>query len=136
METLVPIPSRHIDYAWSAGASSLGESCIEECTPDQLKMLIAREERFLVRMDAEGKTVGWAAFRIDNLPNLRVLFVTNIVAHNGHFERFCTLMNTAAKDFGCSRVRMAAKEAQARLFRMRFNASAVYTVMEMGVENA
>lgn len=128
---LIPIPSRHIDYAWKDGASSLGESCVEECTPDQLRLLIARNERQLVRMDSEGKTVGWGVFRVDDLPNMRVLFVTNMTAHGAHFERFYGLLTTMAEDLGCSRIRFAAEPAQSRLYAQKLNAKPVYQVMEL-----
>ena len=130
---LVTIHSRFIDYAWRDGAESLGESCVDECTPDQLRMLIARGERQLVRMDGDGKTVGWGAFRVDDLPNIRVLFVTNMTAHNGHFEQFYNLLTDMAKDLGCSRIRFAALPAQERLYRMKLKAKSVYTIMEMAL---
>lgn len=127
---LIPIPSRHVDFAWRDGAASLGESCVEECTPDQLRMLIARGERQLIRMDSDGKTVGWGAFRVEDLPNMRVLFVTNMTAHNGHFETFYSLLEGVAKDLGCSRIRFAALPAQERLYRMKLKAAPVYSIME------
>lgn len=127
---LVPIPAKHTDYAWKDGASSLGESCVEECTPDQLRMLIARGERQLVRMDDEGKTVGWGAFCVQQLPNMSVLFVTNMTAHRAHFERFYTLLEGMAKDCGCSRIRFAAKPFQERLFKQKLQAKPVYQILE------
>ena len=53
-------------------------------------------------MDDEGKSVGWGAFRIDQLPNTRVLFVTDLVAHNGYFEKFFNELILIAKSMGCS----------------------------------
>lgn len=127
---LVPIPAKFTDYAWKDGAHTLGESCVEECTPDQLKMLIARGERQLVRMDNDGKTVGWGAFCVQSLPNMSVLFVTNMTSHKAHFEQFYGLLEGMAKDFGCSRIRFAAKPFQERLFRQKLQAKPVYQILE------
>ena len=127
---LVPIPAKFADAAWSDGAGSLGESCVDECTPDQLKMLISRGERQLVRMDDDGKTVGWGAFCVQQLPNMSVLFVTNMTARKAHFERFYGLLEGMAKDLGCSRIRFACEPLQERLFRQKLKATQVYTILE------
>ena len=130
---LIPIHSRHTDAAWADGAKSLGESCVEECTPDQLKMLLARGERQLVRMDSDNQTMGWGAFKVDILPNMNVMFITNMTAHNAHFETFYDLLTKMAKDLGCSRIRFAAKPAQNRLYKMKLKATDVYMIMEKEV---
>ena len=130
---LIPIPAHHTDAAWNDGAQTLDESCAEECTIDQLKMLVARGERQLVRMDSEGKKVGWAVFRVDALPNFRVMHVTNLVAHNAHFEQFFSEVKSLAESLGCSRVRCCAKPAQARLYQMKLGFSPIYTTLEVSI---
>jgi len=130
---LIPVPQTHIDLAWKQGASCLAEACDTsggEITGDQLKMILSRGERTLLRMDDE-KTVGWGVVRVDQLPNMRVLMVTDLVAHNGGFERFFEALKQLARDLGCSRVRCAAKEAQARLYRMKAGFQPVYAIMEV-----
>lgn len=126
---LIPIPSRHVDWAWRDGADSLSEACAEECTIDQLKMLIAREEKQLVRMDEDG-TVGWGVFKVDSYPNMRVFHVSHLVAHNAHFERFFPALTEMAKDLGCSRIRCSAKPSQARLYAQKLGFEPVYTTLE------
>ncbi len=128
---LLPIPQHQTDAAWNDGAHSLSESCVEECTIEQLKMLISRGERQLVRMDADGKTVGWGVFRVDCLPNFRVLFVTNLVGHHSRFERFYDALKKLASDMGCSRIRFACKPAQERLYRIKLKSNPVYQVCEV-----
>ncbi len=130
---LVPIPARHVDFAWRDGASCLSESCSEECTAEQLKLVISRGERQLVRMDTDGKVVGWGVFKIDQFPNVRVLHITNLVAHNAHFEQFFASLKGIAQDLGCSRIRCCAKDAQARLYRMKAGFQPVYTTLEVVV---
>lgn len=130
---LRPVPTTHIDMAWRDGASCLKEACDAsggEITGDQLKMILSRGERTLIQMWDEG-TAGWGVIRVDQLPNIRVLFITDLVAHNGQFEQFFTAIKEMASALGCSRVRCAAKPAQARLYRMKCQFQPVYEVMEV-----
>ena len=128
---LIPIPAQHTDAAWKDGAATLAESCAEECTIDQLKMLVARGERQLVRMDKDGEKVGWAVFRVDLLPNFRVMHVTNLVAHNAHFEQFFAEVKSLAESLGCSRVRCSAMPSQARLYKIKLGFNPVYETLEV-----
>jgi hypothetical protein len=131
---LVPIPSTHIDSAWKAGASALHEACDTsggEITGDQLKMILSRGERTLLRMEADNSVVGWAVVRVDQLPNMRVLFITDLVCHNGGFERFFQSIKDMASALGCSRVRCAAKPAQERLYRIKCGWVPVYSILEV-----
>lgn len=131
---LIPVPATHIDIAWKNGASCLHEACDTsggEITGDQLKMLLSRGERTLLEMKIEAVTVGWSVVRVDQLPNMRVLFITDLVAHNGGFEKFFEAIKQLARDLGCSKVRCAAKEAQARLYRMKCGFMPVYEILEV-----
>ena len=130
---LIQVPASHIDAAYADGASCLAEACETsggENEGPQLRMMLARGERTLIRMDDEGKTAGWGEVRIDELPTMRVLLIADLVAHNAGFERFFDNIKQLARDLGCSRVRCAAKEAQARLYRMKAGFTPVYTILE------
>jgi len=131
---LTPIDARFIDAAWTEGASCLSAACDTsggEIEGPQLKMLLSRGERTLLRMDADGVTAGWGVVRVDQLPNVRVLFVTDLVAPHGHFERFFTAIKELAASLGCSKVRCAAKPAQARLYSMKCGFQPVYSILEV-----
>lgn len=133
---LTPVPAHMIDAAWEEGASCLSRACDfshGDITGDQLKMILSRGERSLIRMETDGKTVGWGVVRVDQLPNVRVLFVTDMVAPHAHFESFLTDLKGMAKALGCSRVRCAAKPAQARLYRMKAGFTPVYETLEVRV---
>jgi hypothetical protein len=130
---LVTIPFTHIDAAWRRGAACLHEACDTsggEIEGPQLKMMLSRGERSLLELTIEDKTVGWGVVRVDQLPNMRVLFITDLVAHNGGFEQFFEAIKHLARDLGCSKVRCAAKEAQARLYRMKAGFKPVYEILE------
>lgn len=131
---LIPVPASHIDIAWEEGAAALSEACDTsgaEITGDQLKLILSRGERTLIRMDDEGQTVGWGVVRVDQLPNLRVLFVTDMVAHGAHFERFFTELKALALSLGCTRIRCAAKPVQARLYRQKVGFLPLYEILEV-----
>lgn len=131
---LTPIPASHIDLAWQEGASCLAEACDTsggEITGDQLKMILARGERTLIRMDAEDGVRGWGVVRVDQLPNMRVLFVTDLVAHHGEFHGFFQAIKDMGRTLGCSRIRCAAGPAQARLYRMKCDFQPVYEILEV-----
>lgn len=131
---LTPVPASHIDLAWKEGASCLAEACNTsggEITGDQLKMILSRGERTLIRMDAEDGVRGWGVVRVDPLPNLRVLMVTDLVAHNGQFDEFFGAIKEMARALGCSRVRCAAGPAQERLYRMKCGFRPVYQILEV-----
>lgn len=130
---LIPVPATHVDLAWLEGAAALSEACDTsggEITGDQLKLILSRGERTLLRM-CDGDTVGWGVVRIDQLPNVRVLFVTDMVAHGAHFERFFEELKSMARSLGCSRIRCAAKPVQARLYRQKSGFTPVYEILEV-----
>ncbi|NQW92532.1 MAG: hypothetical protein HQ446_00585 [Polaromonas sp.] len=131
---LIRVPANFIDLAYARGASCLYEACDTsggEITGDQLKMILSRGERSLLEMTIEDKTVGWGVVRVDQLPNVRVLFITDLVAHNGGFDDFFEAIKQLARDLGCSKVRCAAKAAQARLYRMKCGFAPVYEILEV-----
>lgn len=133
---LIPIPSTHVDQSWRDGASCLSLACDTsggEITGDQLKMILSRGERTLLMMQVDGAAVGWGVVRIDQLPNMRVLFITDLVAPNAGFDRFFIAIKDMAKGLGCSRIRCAAKEAQERLYRIKCGFMPVYQILEVEV---
>ena len=133
---LRPVQPSHIDIAWRDGASNLADACDTaggEITGDQLKMILSRGERTLLQMWDGEKAVGWGVIRIEQLPNLRALYITGLYAPHGRFEQFFDQIKSIALSMGCSRVRCAAKPAQARLYRMRCNFQPVYEIVEVEV---
>lgn len=131
---LLHVPATHVDAEWKLGAHHLAEACATsggEVTGSQLKLLLSRGERNLIRMDKDGQTVGWGVVRFDQLPNVRVLHICEVYAphnlHGAYFEQIKEL----AKSSGCSEVRCCAKPAQARLYRMKFGFESVYETLRV-----
>ena len=128
------VPPTHVDLAWRDGASALADACATsggEITGDQLRMILARGECTLLQMRAGGVAVGWAAIRIDQLPNFRVLHVCELSAPGAHFERFFASLRSMAEGAGCLRIRCSAKPAQARLYRQKLGFQPVYETLEV-----
>lgn len=131
---LAVIPPHFVDRAWKDGADCLGEACETsggEITGDQLKMILARGERTLIALRDEDKTVGWGCWRVDQLPNIRVLHCTDLVARNANFEAFFFALKAAAEMLGCSEIRCCAGPAQARLYRHKLGMKSVYETLRI-----
>lgn len=127
------VQPQFVDWAWRDGASCLAEACatVDEITGDQLKMMLSRGERVLVRLDEDDKIVGWGCYRIDQLPNVRVCHITDLVSHNNDFHRFFEQFKELARSQGCSEVRCSCKPAQARLFKKTNNFEEVYSTLRV-----
>lgn len=130
---LIPVPVHSVETAFREGAEILLSACEQdsETTPDQLRMILLRGERSLVRMDDETGIVGWAAHRIDVKPNFRVFHITNLYAPGSHFERFFGQVKKFAEAYGCYEVWCCAKEAQARLYRQKLEFEEVYRTLRV-----
>lgn len=140
---LVHVPAQFVDKAWRDGAHNLASACDTsggEITGDQLKLLLARGERLLLRMVNEvangsqapdEQTVGWGVVRIDQLPNVRVLHACEMYAPGIGFERFLDSLKELASNAGCSEIRCSAKPAQARLYQMKCGFEPVYTTLRL-----
>jgi len=134
MNKLIIVPTTHIDQAWKEGAHNLGLACATsggEITGDQLKMMLSRGERTLIRLDRDDQIVGWGVVGVEQLPNFRVFFAYELYAPRGSFESFLDELKTMSRAFGCSRIRCAAKPAQARLYERRCGFAPVYQVLEV-----
>lgn len=134
MSKIIVVPTTHIDQAWKEGAHNLGLACATsggEITGDQLKMMLSRGERTLIRLDCDDQVVGWGVVGVEQLPNFRVLYAYEMYAPHGHFESFFSELKAMALSLGCLRLRCAAKPAQARLYHQRCGFSPVYQVLEV-----
>ena len=127
------VQPQFIDFAWKDGANCLAEACssVDEITGDQLKLILSRGERTLVRLDEDEKAVGWGCYRVDQLPNVRVCHITDLVSHNNEFHRFFEEFKELARALGCSEVRCSCKPPQARLFKRTNNFEEVYTTLRV-----
>lgn len=134
MVELLTVPAHMVDRAWRDGASALSKACDVsggEITGDQLKMMLSRGERTLLRMDRDGEIAGWGVVKVDQLPNIRVLHVYSLYAPHGRFQEFFASLKQIAESNGCSEIRCCAKPAQARLYERLCGFEPVYTTMRV-----
>jgi hypothetical protein len=125
-----------IDKAWKDGAHELSRAtkwAAREITPDQLKMLLSRGERTLIgARDEAGNVMGWAAVGIQQLPNLRCLYVFAMAGKGIASPEVIKAISEYAAANGCSTVRGAVRPSMARLLSLR-NWKPIYTTYELEV---
>jgi hypothetical protein len=133
---LLHVPAAHVDQAWKDGAHNLSEACkwaLREVTPDQLKMMLARGERQLLALESEGQKVAWAAVQVQQLPNIRILYVYSIYAPGSTGPEAFRLLADLARAEGCSAIRGACSEPISRLWARYFGARKLYHVCEIDI---
>lgn len=130
------IPAAFVDRAWRDGAHQLSKACDTsggEITGDQLKLILARGERTLLRIDLDGVAVGWAVTRIDQLPNTRALHISDLYAPGGHWAACFDLLADMARANGCMEMRCCARPAQARLYQRALPWQPLYTTLRVKI---
>lgn len=133
---LFVVPPKFVDRAWKDGAHNISRACdraSQEITGDQMKLLLSRGERTLAGLTVGGKTVGWAVFDVQQLPNIRVLYIYNLYAPF-HSLDVHTLMQGVARENGCSVIRGAVDEANARVWKS-VKAEKVYSIYQVEVKD-
>lgn len=136
---LFHVPHTHIDKAWRDGAHMLAEACKRaerEITADQLKMILSRNERQLLCAMDGGKPLGWAVVSVSQLPNVRALYVYSIYAPGATGVEVFEQLKGYARHLGCSVIRGACDEVIERLWRRRFAAKRLYSIVELEVGDA
>lgn len=125
------VPVEFVGRAWADGAHTLSKAADKaagEITTDQLKMILMRGERALLGISDGEKTAVWMAVGVDQLPNVRTLFVYSI-AGEATAEAFSCLA-AYAKAAGCTEIRGACSDSVLRLWR-KFEAEKVYNVFRI-----
>lgn len=127
------VPASHVDQAWRDGAYNLAEACkrCDDVTGDQLKLMLARGEFDLIGW-ADDTPQAWAAVTIQQLPNLRSLYIYAIWGRGKASREALNQLVEYARHNGCTRIRGACDETISRLWR-RYGFTPAYTVMELKV---
>lgn len=130
------VPVQFVDKAWRDGAHKLTEAAEKsggEITGDQLRLILTRGERILLGLGDETGVSGWAAVSIQQLPNLRALYVYAIYAPGSTGPEAFSHLSRYALDNGCSCIRGACGEAVGRIWVRKFKAKPVYTIYHIEV---
>ena len=103
-----------------------------DCTTEQLKLqLVSGAQTLMVAIDEDSIIHGAAAISVYNLPNHRVAVIT---AAGGAGITDSTVVEQViawARSQGATKLRMWAKDAQARLYRLKLKVQPVATVMDL-----
>lgn len=101
-----------------------------EYSAEHLRMMLVRNEQVLLVAVSDEKPIGAATVEFANFPNDRIAFITAIggrmIAKQESFEQlkeWCRLN-------GCTKIRGAANEAVARLWKQRFDMKERYRIVE------
>lgn len=101
-----------------------------EYSAEHLRMMVVRHEQVLLVAVSDGKPIGAATVEFANFPNDRIAFITAVggrmLARQEVFEQlkeWCRLN-------GCTKIRGAANEAVARLWKQRFDMKERYRIVE------
>ena len=130
------VPVEFIAKAWRDGAHNLSEAVEKaqgEITTDQLRMILMRGERSLLGVSDGEKTVAWLVVGIQQLPNVRVLYVYSIYAPGGTYKAAFDMLAGYAKAAGCSEIRGACSDAVLKLWERKFKAEKLYSIMRIHV---
>lgn len=123
-----------IDRAWRDGADKLSEAtkwAAREITTDQLKMLLARGERTLLgARNEDGAIVGWAAVQVQQLPNIRVLYLFALQGRGLCSAEGIAILREYAQANGCTSIRGAVRASMARLLT-RLGWTPLYQTFEL-----
>lgn len=135
---LVIIPPAHLDRVWREGANQLAEACKwadREVTPDQLKMMLARGERQLLALeDDAGRFVAFAAVLVQQLPNIRCLYIYSIFAPGATTPECFEHLAGYARHEGCSEIRGAVSDAVLRLWEKKLRAQKLYSIVAIPID--
>lgn len=97
-------------------------------------MLLSRGERQLIALQSDNEFKAWAAVQVQQLPNIRVLYVYAIYAPGSTGPQAFELLADLARSEGCTSIRGACVEQVARLWERKFGATRLYTTMEIDLE--
>lgn len=104
---------------------------VNDCTIDQLKLqLVSGAQTLLVALDSNDNIMGAAAIAMQSLPNHRVAVISAAGGAGITDLDVVQQVEAWAVAQGATKLRVWAKDAQARLYRMKLGLNAVATVME------
>lgn len=96
-------------------------------------MLLARGERTLIgARDETGAVAGWAAVQVQQLPNIRILYIYSLAGAGVASQDGYALIKQYAQANGCSAIRGAMRASMIRLAR-KFGATELYTTCEIAL---
>jgi len=107
------------------------ELSMNECTTDQLKLMLVQEKQtLLVAVDEDGKLTGAMAVELVNFPNDRVAFLTFLGGTGIVDQATFSQVEDWARANGATKVQAWCGVAQARLYQQKAGFEAARMVVE------
>lgn len=133
------IQAIHPDYiqqAWPQVSGLLApalEHSGGEYTVEQLRVLLVRGEQVLLAISVDNQIIGAACVEFCNFPNDRIAYITAIGGRRIALDSLMAELKSWCANQGCTKIRGAARESVARLWRQKFNAVERYRIVEVAI---
>lgn len=103
---------------------------VDDCTTSQLKLQLVSGAQTLLLAVNETGLIGAAALSVTSLPNHRVAVISAAGGRGITNPEVLQQVEAWAKAQGATKLRVWAKDSQARLYKQKLNLEPVTTVME------
>lgn len=130
---LRPVPIAYIAQLWPQIGAMIGKALdtgAGEYNADQLKVMLVNGAQTLLVVEQDEKIKGAFCIAFENYPNDRIAFVTAVggraMCDQGAWQQF----EHWARLQGCTKIRGAAYESVARLWRQKFGVESRYIIVE------
>jgi hypothetical protein len=106
----------------------------DDYSVDQIKFLLVNGQQIcLVAVEDNGDIIGASAVSISNFPNHRVLHITSMGGRALVEDDLIQQFEAWARSQGVTKIRAFAKDAQARLYKMKMGFESVAHVVEKNI---
>lgn len=106
------------------------ETGVGDCTPDQLRTILANGGQTLFVVLEDSKIIGVFSVDVYNVPNNRIAQTTAMGGRGLFSEETVSQYEAWAKLQGATKIRAWAREAQARLYRQKLGLNTTMYVVE------
>lgn len=104
-----------------------------EYSIDQLQFMLVRGEQCLLVVERDGAIVGAAAVTFENYPAARVAFITAVGGKMISNQEVYGQLVEWCQSNGCTKIRGAARESIARLWKQKFGFEQRYIIVEQSI---
>lgn len=108
--TVLPIPVSAVDHAWKQGASELSKACLNDpefITPEVLKSMLLRGEKYLFAVNENGNPKGWFVACVTNHPLFNSFNIYSAVGSGCTTQEVIDQIKEIAKNAGCTKLQCA-----------------------------
>jgi hypothetical protein len=133
MKSLVLVEPMYIHQVWDMVAKFLQasyDSSTKDCTPDQLKSILARGEQHMFVVRDNNIIIGAFTVCVYNVPNAKIAFTTAMGGKALLDKETISQYEAWARSQGVTKLRANAKDAQARLFQQKLGLIKISNVVE------